>query len=102
VSSPAASGQSLPQRHPGRARHSGIRAEPGCQRLSKWKQNDNSSHLIVAMASANCVYGVQPFVFGLQQVSISIHTVKYCSLSVSGQIQDTKPKMGQMGIPGEL
>jgi len=40
--------------------------------------------------------------YRLQQVSISIRTVKYRSLSISGQIRDTKPKAGQMGAPGEL
>jgi len=37
---------------------------------------------------------------GLQQVSVTVHTVKYRSLSLSGQIRDTKPKAGQMDVPG--
>ena len=44
---------------------------------------------------------VQSFRFRLQQISISMRIVKYSS-STSRQIWGTKPKMGQMGIPGKL
>jgi len=36
------------------------------------------------------------------QVSTSNRMVEYCSLTMSGQIQHTKTKTGQMDIPGVL